>query len=105
MWVRCALVVIVASVVTCQYPDTVVVDDTTTELLVVVRITAAPGTALVNVATAGGGQPNPCTTCSASSAQCLTRRLVIDDVLRPTPCPVTPGRSSCPPAATRRSPR
>ena len=56
---------IVASVVTCQYPDTVVVDDSTTPLTVVVRITAAPGTALVNVATAGGGQPNPCPTCTA----------------------------------------
>ena len=56
---------IVASTVTCQYPDTVVVDDSTTPLTVEVAVTAAPGTALVNVATAGGGQPNPCPTCVA----------------------------------------
>ena len=54
---------IVASTVTCQYPDTVVVDDSTPPLTVETTVTAAPGTALVNVATVIGGQPNPCPTC------------------------------------------
>ena len=54
---------IVQATVTCQYPDVVLVDDSTSPLVVEARLTAAPGTSLVNVATAGGGQPNPCPTC------------------------------------------
>ena len=69
---------IVASTVTCQYPDTVVVDDSTTPLTVEVAVTAAPGTALVNVATAGGGQPNPCPTCVAVDDASLV--VPIDDL-------------------------
>jgi uncharacterized repeat protein (TIGR01451 family) len=71
---------IVASTVTCQYPDAVVVDDSTTPLTVEVAVTAAPGTALVNVATAGGGQPNPCPTCVAVDDASLVVPLVDDNL-------------------------
>ena len=67
---------IVASVVTCQYPDAVVVDDSTTPLVVQARVTAAPGTALVNVATVGGGQPNPCATCGDTDEASLVVPIV-----------------------------
>jgi uncharacterized repeat protein (TIGR01451 family) len=57
---------IVLSTVTCQYADTVVVDDSTAPLEIRARVTATPGTALVNVAVVDGGQPNPCGTCGST---------------------------------------
>lgn len=62
---------IVASTVTCQYAETVVVDDSTSALVVRVRVTAAPGTALVNTAVVDGGQPNPCPTCGGTDGAAL----------------------------------
>ncbi|HYN67754.1 MAG TPA: hypothetical protein VES93_12765, partial [Ornithinibacter sp.] len=62
---------IVAATITCQYPETVVVDDSTSPLVVRVRVTAAPGTALVNTAVVDGGQPNPCPSCGGTDGAAL----------------------------------
>jgi len=60
------------TVVTCQYDASLAVGASTPRLTVETAITADPGTTVVNVATAGGGQPDPCPTCGDSdSAQVL----------------------------------
>ncbi len=55
-----------ASVIVCQYDDVLAVDEAAPPITLTVDTTAAGGTELVNVATVGGGQPDPCPTCGDS---------------------------------------
>ncbi len=58
--------------VTCQYPETVVADDSTSPLVIETTVDADPGTEVVNVATASGGQPVACPDCGDTDDASLT---------------------------------